>query len=335
MKLQDISATDAPSVAVIVPCLNEEINLDSLVQAIADEFADEPYRVTIVLVDDGSTDGTWDKIKSIAAKSGPMQFLGLRLQRNRGKSVAQAVGLRDSLTHDFVAFMDADGQHSVGSLSALIECSRSSALPCIARRSKYGRRLSSVVGTAALGVASRLVGSRFDPRDSEFVVVPAVQCREMAKNPQLGITPLLPIVYETGDITHLDVEVLSGFDEDRESRWSLSSLWHKGLMQLLADPWVALPRLAALVAAVIFFVAVYGIVIGVQSVLAGTFLGIGSVIVIQSVTLAVIGSLLVIVLGFIVILLRSSIHRSSLDLVAETATSRHSHDMHGETAHEN
>ena len=334
MELAHASDKGALSIAIVVPCLNEELSLECLAQAITDEFAGKPYEVTVLLVDDGSTDGTWDKVNSIAANVGPVHFGGLRLQRNRGKLVAQAVGLQESLTRDVVVFMDADGQHSVGSIPELIECSRLSKLPCIARRSKYERRLTSVVGTAALTVASWMVGSRFDPRDSEFVAVPAEQCREMARNPQLGITPLLPIVYETGEVTHLDIEVLPGFDDNRNSRWSVSSLWHKGLVQLLSDPWVALPRIAALVAAAILLVAIYGLAVGVQSVLAGTFLGIGSVIVIQSVILAVIGSLLLMVLGLIVILLRSMTYRSLPDLVVETTTVDSSRDTDGKQAYE-
>lgn len=95
-----------PTLSVVVPAYNERESLPGVVAAIGAALAPWPYE--IVVVDDGSSDGTWTAIRSLQADG--KQVRGLRLTRNFGHQAALVAGLR-AAAGAAVITMDADGQH--------------------------------------------------------------------------------------------------------------------------------------------------------------------------------------------------------------------------------
>ncbi|WP_170760235.1 glycosyltransferase family 2 protein [Ruegeria lacuscaerulensis] len=93
--------------SVVVPCMNEEDSIPLLVERLV--AATEAWRglSEIVLVDDGSTDGTWDAICA-QCKDHP-GIRGLKLSMNRGHQVALTAGLMEA-TGERVFMLDADLQ---------------------------------------------------------------------------------------------------------------------------------------------------------------------------------------------------------------------------------
>ncbi len=78
--------------SVVVPCYNEEETIPHLVERLAAAIAPWSARAEIILVDDGSSDQTWDRI--VAAQTQVPQVRGLRLSANRGHQVALTAGLQ-------------------------------------------------------------------------------------------------------------------------------------------------------------------------------------------------------------------------------------------------
>lgn len=78
--------------SVVIPCFNEEAAIAPLVERLAAAIAPWRDRAEIVLVDDGSSDRTWDEIQ--AAHRRVPQVVGLRLSANRGHQVALTAGLQ-------------------------------------------------------------------------------------------------------------------------------------------------------------------------------------------------------------------------------------------------
>jgi polyisoprenyl-phosphate glycosyltransferase len=97
-----------PALSVVVPCYNETGALAELhgrVTKAATAAVGDSYE--LVLVDDGSGDGTWGAIASLAATDA--HVLGVRLSRNYGQQLALSAGLREC-AGDLIFIIDADMQ---------------------------------------------------------------------------------------------------------------------------------------------------------------------------------------------------------------------------------
>lgn len=94
-------------VSVVVPVLNEEnglkININTIIKNIPEN---EEYEV--VIVDDGSKDDTWEKIRELSEEN--KCIVGVRFSRNFGKESALMAGLAHT-SGDAVITMDSDLQH--------------------------------------------------------------------------------------------------------------------------------------------------------------------------------------------------------------------------------
>lgn len=91
---------------IVIPCYNEASRLPT--EAL-DRYLDSHPHVRFLLVDDGSTDGTFDLLTSLAAAR-PASASVLRLERNSGKAEAVRRGMLTALDEgaDFAGYWDAD-----------------------------------------------------------------------------------------------------------------------------------------------------------------------------------------------------------------------------------
>lgn len=92
--------------AVVVPCYNEATRLD--VEAFA-AFAAGHGDIELVMVNDGSSDGTPAVLRDLASRT-PGRVRVLDLPVNRGKAEAVRLGMLDALARrpEFVGYLDAD-----------------------------------------------------------------------------------------------------------------------------------------------------------------------------------------------------------------------------------
>ncbi|WP_114576538.1 glycosyltransferase family 2 protein [Saliphagus sp. LR7] len=107
--------------SIVLPAYNERGNVEALVEeivAVADGAEMAQFRpVEIVVVDDGSTDGTREVIRELAASHD--RFRGVFLTRNFGQSAALCAGL-DEADGEFVVTLDADGQNDPADVPRLL-----------------------------------------------------------------------------------------------------------------------------------------------------------------------------------------------------------------------
>ncbi|HIT25688.1 MAG TPA: glycosyltransferase family 2 protein [Candidatus Enterenecus avicola] len=97
-------------ISVVVPCYNEEQALPYFIQEIqmvAAEMAQKGVELEILLVNDGSRDGTLGLLRDYAAQYPNVRYLSF--SRNFGKEAAMYAGLEHA-RGDYVAIMDADMQ---------------------------------------------------------------------------------------------------------------------------------------------------------------------------------------------------------------------------------
>jgi len=104
------------NLSIVIPLFNEVESLPELVQWIEKVTKANKLSYEVIMVDDGSKDGSWDVVKELAAKN--KNIKGIRFRRNYGKSAALHEGFI-AAKGDVVITMDADLQDSPDEIPAL------------------------------------------------------------------------------------------------------------------------------------------------------------------------------------------------------------------------
>lgn len=106
------------ALSIVIPVYNERENVSRLYEKLKKVLScfRDPWE--IIIVDDGSQDGTFDVLKTIALKD--PHFRVIRLRRNFGQSAALAVGFRNARGEKIVT-MDGDLQNDPEDISLLLQ----------------------------------------------------------------------------------------------------------------------------------------------------------------------------------------------------------------------
>src|ERR1700676_1260571 len=108
-----------PSVSVAIPLYNEEAVLPELLRrtrTVLDEMPGGPHQV--VLVDDGSSDRTWELLEEAAEKA--PRLVIVELSRNFGHQIALGAAL-DHVSGDVTVLMDGDLQDPPEAIPTLVD----------------------------------------------------------------------------------------------------------------------------------------------------------------------------------------------------------------------
>lgn len=103
-------------ISVVIPFLNEVESLGELHSWLSRVMVQEGYSYEIVMIDDGSTDGSWQLVESLASSDSHIR--AIRFRSNYGKSAALYCGF-ERAQGDVVITMDADLQDSPDEIPAL------------------------------------------------------------------------------------------------------------------------------------------------------------------------------------------------------------------------
>ncbi len=105
-------------ISVVIPAKDEAESLPELCDWIARVMNANGFAYEVIVIDDGSTDDTWETLQRISAQNPAVK--GIRFNRNYGKSAALHVGFRHA-SGAVVITMDADLQDSPDEIPELYQ----------------------------------------------------------------------------------------------------------------------------------------------------------------------------------------------------------------------
>jgi glycosyltransferase involved in cell wall biosynthesis len=230
-----------PEVSIVVPMFNENENVLPLARAILKAFNGQPQRLELVLVDDHSTDGTWERIQE-ACRVDP-RIRGVRHNRNGGQSAALWTGFKVS-RGQIIATLDGDLQNDPADLPRLLAELANCDLVCGVRTKRmdnFIRRMSSRIARwarrAVLGVDFRDTGCnlRVFKRwvlDTTF--------------PFNGLHRFMPILADGGGAVVREIEVVHHPRAAGQSKYGVWNRLGRGIYDLMAIRWYRHRQLRAI-----------------------------------------------------------------------------------------
>ena len=111
---------------IVIPCYNEEqvlpltapMFLNKIEELIRRQLISSESRV--LFVDDGSSDKTWEIIKSLSREN--PHYTGIRQSRNRGHQSSVLAGLMEAKDRcDITISIDCDGQDDINAMDAMVQ----------------------------------------------------------------------------------------------------------------------------------------------------------------------------------------------------------------------
>jgi cellulose synthase/poly-beta-1,6-N-acetylglucosamine synthase-like glycosyltransferase/peptidoglycan/xylan/chitin deacetylase (PgdA/CDA1 family) len=120
-----------PAVTIVVPAFNEAVGIERAVRSLA---ANDYPDFEVVVVDDGSTDGTGDLVKALG-----LDRVRLVRQPNAGKPAALNTGVM-AARNDLIVTVDGDTVFEAGTLRALVQPFRDDDVGAVAGNTKVGNR---------------------------------------------------------------------------------------------------------------------------------------------------------------------------------------------------
>ncbi len=257
-------------ISYVIPCYCSEKTIEDVVLGIRETMKSlTQYEYEIILVNDGSPDGTYDVIKRLCA--GSSGITGICLARNFGQHAALMAGLKQA-SGDIIICLDDDGQTPPLEAPKLIAAIEEGHDAVYAR---YGKKQHSAFrnfGSRVNDLMMRIMLNK--PKDlfvSSFFAVKRFIAEEMVRytNPYPYVMGLL--LRSTKDIVNVDVDHKSRAEgRSGYTFGKLMGLWINGFTAFSVKPLRIATGFGALMALAGF---IYGIVtivrklIGVNTVL--------------------------------------------------------------------
>ncbi|MDE3125654.1 MAG: glycosyltransferase [Bacteroidota bacterium] len=141
-------------ISIVIPLLNEAESLPELCRWIEDVTTKNGYQYEIILVDDGSTDNSWEVIHQLSKTNANIK--GIKFQRNYGKSAALNEGFK-AAKGDVVITMDADLQDSPDEIPSLYNMVMHDGFDLVSgwKKKRYDNTLTKNIPSKIFNAAAR------------------------------------------------------------------------------------------------------------------------------------------------------------------------------------
>lgn len=148
---------DAREISTVVPVFNEEENIDDLVGQISAALETMQRSYEIILVDDGSTDRTRERIMQLV--EGSETIRGVFLARNYGQTTAMQAGI-DAASGDILVTLDGDLQNDPADIPRLIAVLENEGVDLVSgwRKDRHDGAVRVALSRVANRLISRMTG---------------------------------------------------------------------------------------------------------------------------------------------------------------------------------
>jgi polyisoprenyl-phosphate glycosyltransferase len=172
--------------SIVVPAYNEERNLDLLYAQLREQLEALRMHWELIIVDDGSADGTWNAITALGGRDARVR--GVRLSRNFGHQNALLAGLA-SARGRAVIMMDADLQHPPEVVAQLIKRWQEGfqIVHAVRRDPPSVSRMKRITSKLYYRLFSYLSGVRIEPGSADFRLVDRQVLDEILKFKEEGM----------------------------------------------------------------------------------------------------------------------------------------------------
>ena len=142
--------------SIVISLFNEEESLRELVEWIDRSLAPHKYTYEIIMVDDGSTDRSWEVISALSEQYPQIRAIGFR--RNYGKSAALYCGF-EAAQGDIVVTMDADLQDSPEEIPEMIRMIREDGYDLVSgwKKKRYDNVATKILPSKLYNATARKV----------------------------------------------------------------------------------------------------------------------------------------------------------------------------------
>lgn len=216
--------------SVVVPCYNEEAVIDRLVEVLAHELGAITSDYEVVLVDDGSRDGTLTMLRA-AAMHDP-RFRYVALSRNFGKEAAMLAGLTQA-TGDAVAILDADLQHPPRLIAEMLPLLDEGYDQVVAHRTRAGdAAIRTLAARVYYRVVNRLIDVHIEDGVGDFRVMSRTAVRavlSLGECNRFSKGLFSWIGFETASIEYANVARAAG-----RTKWRMRDLINYGIDSVLS-----------------------------------------------------------------------------------------------------
>lgn len=155
--------------SVVIPCYNEEPVIDRLVLVLTEELGRIGDDYEVILVDDGSRDGTLGKLREAGSRDPRIRYFAL--SRNFGKEAAMLAGLSKA-RGDAIAIVDADLQHPPHLLGEMLPLLGQGFDQVVARRTRTGdARFRTFASRIYYRLFNRLVDVQLEDGVGDFRIL--------------------------------------------------------------------------------------------------------------------------------------------------------------------
>ena len=162
--------TNRVKLSLIVPCYNEQDNVEKFYEACVEAFRGSVPDFEVVFINDGSADETWQRLLAVRRANPGAKIKLVNFSRNFGKEAAMYSGFQHA-TGEYVTVIDADLQQQPRTVVEMVEfLDANPDCDCVAAYQQT--RHEGGVMTACKKVFYRLINSvsdiRFYPNASDF-----------------------------------------------------------------------------------------------------------------------------------------------------------------------